>query len=64
MFRFNRRKSRSGKLFFRLLERAVAVDPAPSSHWSNAMQAQRVENILDHLGEAFSLHSIFLYEHK
>lgn len=29
-FRFNRRKSRSrGKLFFRLLEQAVAVDPAP-----------------------------------
>jgi transposase-like protein len=29
-FRFNRRKSRSrGKLFFRLLEQAVAVEPAP-----------------------------------
>lgn len=29
-FRFNRRKSRSrGKLFFRLLQQAVAVDPAP-----------------------------------
>lgn len=29
-FRFNRRKSRTrGKLFFRLLEQAVAVDPAP-----------------------------------
>jgi hypothetical protein len=29
-FRFNRRKSRSrGKLFYRLLEQAVAVGPAP-----------------------------------
>ena len=29
-FRFNRRKSRSrGKLFYRLLEQAVAVEPAP-----------------------------------
>ena len=29
-FRFNRRRSRSrGKLFFRLVEQAVAVDPAP-----------------------------------
>ena len=29
-FRFNRRKSRSrGKLFYRLLQQAVAVDPAP-----------------------------------
>ena len=29
-FRFNRRTSRSrGKLFFRLLEQAVAVNPAP-----------------------------------
>jgi transposase-like protein len=29
-FRFNRRKSRSrGKLFYRLLEQAVAVDPVP-----------------------------------
>lgn len=30
VFRFNRRKSRSrGKLFYRLLEQAVAVDPVP-----------------------------------
>jgi ISXO2-like transposase domain len=29
-FRFNRRRSRSrGKLFFRLVQQAVAVDPAP-----------------------------------
>src|SRR2546428_4839966 len=29
-FRFNRRKSRSrGKLFYRLLQQAVAVEPAP-----------------------------------
>ena len=29
-FRFNRRKSRSrGKLFFRLLQQAVAIDPVP-----------------------------------
>ena len=29
-FRFNRRKSRSrGKLFYRLLERAVGVEPVP-----------------------------------
>ena len=29
-FRFNRRKSRSrGKLFYRLLEQAVAVEPVP-----------------------------------
>ncbi len=29
-FRFNRRKSRSrGKLFYRLLQQAVQVDPAP-----------------------------------
>jgi hypothetical protein len=29
-FRFNRRKSRSrGKLFFRFLQQAVAVDPVP-----------------------------------
>ena len=31
-FRFNRRRSRSrGKLFFRLVEQAVATDPAPYS---------------------------------
>jgi hypothetical protein len=29
-FRFNRRKSRSrGKLFYRLLQQAVAVEPSP-----------------------------------
>jgi hypothetical protein len=29
-FRFNRRKSRSrGKLFYRLLQQAVAIDPVP-----------------------------------
>ena len=29
-FRFNRRRSRSrGKLFFRLVQQAVAIDPAP-----------------------------------
>jgi hypothetical protein len=29
-FRFNRRKSRSrGKLFFRILQQAVAIDPVP-----------------------------------
>ena len=29
-FRFNRRRARSlGKLFFRLVQQAVAVDPAP-----------------------------------
>jgi hypothetical protein len=29
-FRFNRRRSRSrGKLFFRLLQQAVAIDPVP-----------------------------------
>jgi hypothetical protein len=38
-FRFNRRKSRSrGKLFFRLLQQAVAVDPAPYKSMVNATQ--------------------------
>ena len=33
-FRFNRRTSRSrGKLFFRLLQQAVAVEPAPYKSW-------------------------------
>ena len=36
-FRFNRRTSRSrGKLFYRLLQQTVQVDPAPYKSWSAA----------------------------
>lgn len=40
-FRFNRRTSRSrGKLFYRLIEQAVAVDPVPQSEIRGGMAAK------------------------
>jgi hypothetical protein len=36
-FRFNRRRSRNrGKLFYRLVQQAVVVDPSQAKRWSGA----------------------------
>lgn len=44
-FRFNRRKSRSrGKLFFRLLQQAVAIDPVPYKSMVKCYAAPRLLN--------------------
>jgi hypothetical protein len=44
-FRFNRRKSRNrGKLFYRLLEQAVAVEPSPTNLWSNGRRSRPCED--------------------
>lgn len=40
-FRFNRRQSRSrGKLFYRLVQQAVAVPPARTNHWSSTPECR------------------------
>lgn len=45
-FRFNRRKSRSrGKLFFRLLQQAVAIDPVP---YKSMVKCYAVPGLPDH----------------
>jgi ISXO2-like transposase domain len=56
-FRFNRRRSRSlGKLFFRLVQQAVAVDPAPYeslvkyARFPSKTQPQHIGVKTDHTG--------------
>jgi hypothetical protein len=44
-FRFNRRTSRSrGKLFYRLLQQAVAVEPTPTQGWSSTPEGKSPGN--------------------